>query len=316
MGELDVGKEVISAAMRSIPFVGGQMVALMSGAARKRLVERMLDVLREMKYQMDDIRAEQVNTEFFESDEFQTLLALVLQEVQTTHDEKKLKMLAASLCNSGKVEFEAETRKELFIRVLRALSPEHIRVLAALVPCRVTAADFATMERPEGMSFVFQNGKEVVVYDTLAVGPIAPEPTEMPAQEKKSVRNDVFRNGRREAKVYPQFYAPKGERLLLLQGLASHGLVRESLRRNDDDFDKRYNLPKFDLSTRPSLPLRTFTISKFGERFLSFVSPTALDEPLPLSSRVAAMDLGIEDVLSVEEGDDDDEPSGPPPDSN
>jgi len=63
---------------------------------------------------------------FFEGDEFVTLLTLMLEQIQTTHDRKKLKMLATGLANSANAEFTAEGRKELFFRIIRDLAPHDL----------------------------------------------------------------------------------------------------------------------------------------------------------------------------------------------
>lgn len=65
---------------------------------------------------------------YYGSEEFQTLLALAHEQLWTTHDRKKLKMLAAALANSGSAPFHADD-KELLIRALRNLSPSDIATL-------------------------------------------------------------------------------------------------------------------------------------------------------------------------------------------
>jgi hypothetical protein len=87
-----------------------------------------------MKEEIDKVKEESMNLDYFASEEFQTLLALALEQLQTTHDKDKLKLLGAALAHSGFKEFDAETRKEMFIRALRDLSAAHIQMLAELLP--------------------------------------------------------------------------------------------------------------------------------------------------------------------------------------
>jgi hypothetical protein len=59
---------------------------------------------------------------------FQTLLALAQEQLWTTHDKKKLKLLAAALANSGTELFRNDD-KELMVRALRAVSPSDFETL-------------------------------------------------------------------------------------------------------------------------------------------------------------------------------------------
>jgi hypothetical protein len=70
---------------------------------------------------------------YFESDEFLTLFTLTLEQIQTTHDKAKLKMLATGLANSANSEFTSELRKELFLRIIRDLAPQDIGTLKGMV---------------------------------------------------------------------------------------------------------------------------------------------------------------------------------------
>jgi hypothetical protein len=121
-------------ALNLIPVAGSPISALLSGVAQRRLHERIIDLFQTMKEEIDKIKEESMNSDYFMSEEFQTLLALSFEQLQTTHDKIKLKLLGAALAHSGFKEFDAETRKEMFIRALRDLSAAHIQMLAELLP--------------------------------------------------------------------------------------------------------------------------------------------------------------------------------------
>ena len=91
-------------------------------------------MFRAMKERLRELDQDKVNIGFFESEEFQTLLALALQQLQTTHDKEKLRMLAIALANGGTAEFADQSRKELLFRILRDLSPQHVEELRRLLP--------------------------------------------------------------------------------------------------------------------------------------------------------------------------------------
>ena len=276
--EADPGHEVINIAIKMIPIVGSGIDKLMSDLAQRRLVERILDVFGQMKSQLYVLMEDQIRKEYFTSEEFQTLLALALQEIQTTPDRKKLEMIAAALCNSGKVQFQAETRKELFVRVLRSLSPEHIGIIHSLAPVVLSDPDLSRM-RSSGMDwssqgdFVTEDGEGIALYYPL-------------------------KPGNNPKNLYPIIRAPKGEQLLLLQNLASHGLVEETFafpqsagpekqlplsEINEETLGKQqtkalvekmrqFRKSSAPLPKPPALPIRCFRMSRFGEQFVVFVT--------------------------------------------
>lgn len=152
--KLDVSKEIVLAAIAAVPYAGSPITSLLSGSATRRIVERAVEMFQAMKERLEQLDETKVNTVFFESEEFQTLLALALQQLQTAHDKTKLQMLACGLANSGAMEFSTDTRKELFIRILRDLSPNHIAMLRALLPSeryRDASPDFwPAVHNPKG----------------------------------------------------------------------------------------------------------------------------------------------------------------------
>jgi hypothetical protein len=84
--------------------------------------------LVELRKQIEAIRDSIPDDSFYGSEEFQTLLALAQEQLWTTHDKEKLRMLAAALARSGAREFQADD-KELMLRALRAISPTDLRNL-------------------------------------------------------------------------------------------------------------------------------------------------------------------------------------------
>jgi hypothetical protein len=132
---LVTGQDVaLDAAINAVPVAGSSIAALFSGLARRRIRERLVTVLNLMKAEIESVGEKSVCKEFFDSEEFQTLFSMVLEQLQTTHDHEKLRLLAMSLAHSGFNDFSAENRKELFIRAIRDLTPIHIDFLSELLP--------------------------------------------------------------------------------------------------------------------------------------------------------------------------------------
>jgi hypothetical protein len=95
--------------------------------------ERAADVFEAFKERLEQMEKGKLDVNFFESDEFLTLFTLTLEQIQTTHDKGKLKMLATGLANSANSEFALEVRKELFLRIIRDLAPQDIGTLKRMV---------------------------------------------------------------------------------------------------------------------------------------------------------------------------------------
>ena len=71
--------------------------------------------LRRIRKQIDAIRESIPDDSVYGSEEFQTVLALAQEQLWTTHDREKLRLLAAALAHSGAKEFQADD-KELMLR--------------------------------------------------------------------------------------------------------------------------------------------------------------------------------------------------------
>jgi hypothetical protein len=111
-----------------IPYAGSAINEIANGLAQLRVQERLNDVFDAMKERLDTVAEDKVDKEYFHSEEFQTLLYLLLERLHTTHDKKKLRMFGNALGNAGLIEFKT-TDKEQFVRVLRDLSLSEVQAL-------------------------------------------------------------------------------------------------------------------------------------------------------------------------------------------
>lgn len=111
-----------------IPGAGSAIQSLLDGRARANVKRRSLDLFIEMRKRIEEVRDRIPNAVFYGSEEFQTLLSLAQEQLWTTHDEKKLKLLAVALANSGTEQFQHDD-KELMLRALRAVSPSDLETL-------------------------------------------------------------------------------------------------------------------------------------------------------------------------------------------
>jgi|ERR1700730_9589644 len=221
--KLDGGNEALNALIASIPLAGGALSSILAGRAQRRMQERVTDVFEAFKERVEQMQEDKIDQKFFESDEFLTLFTLTLEQTQTTHDKAKLNMLATGLANSASSDFVSESRKELFLRILRDLAPEHVSVLHEMRP-------------------VEQFGR-------------------------KGVRLPVD--------------SPTGDRLAVLQHVASQGLVTESLHVEklptvNFSHPGAYHMIQKYLETPPS---KSYLLSDFGVQFLNFFESESAKRP-------------------------------------
>jgi hypothetical protein len=132
--EVDVTGEVLRAFLPLIPWLGNAIQSLLAGKAQRRLAERIQALLEELRKLMSEMDESKIDKEFLEGEEFQTVFTQVLEQVRLSHDRAKLKTLAAVLANSSAPPFSQDGRKELFLNVLRALSPHHVLTLRSMMP--------------------------------------------------------------------------------------------------------------------------------------------------------------------------------------
>lgn len=147
-----------------IPGVGTAVQSLLDGRARASLERRWLELFIDFGTRIKEIHASIPDASYYGSEEFQTLLFLALQQLITTHDRKKLRLLADALANSGAIPFQAED-KELFLRLIRDLSVSDIsalrdeRLLSSISPSHpitYTADEIAQFSRLASMGLLIE----------------------------------------------------------------------------------------------------------------------------------------------------------------
>lgn len=124
----DLSAMTVAGILSLIPGVGSAIQSLLDGRARANVERRWLDLFREMRKRIEEARDSIPDAAFYGSEEFQTLLALAQEQLWTTHDKKKLKLLATALANSGTKQFQNDD-KELMLRALRAVNPSDLETL-------------------------------------------------------------------------------------------------------------------------------------------------------------------------------------------
>jgi hypothetical protein len=109
-------------------------IELMNKVANKRMYERVRDMKDTMHSRLNDVDRSKVDKGWFQSEEYQTMLFEAVRQVTTTADRKKIAMLGNALANSGTTDFQNEHRKELFLQLIRDITPQHIAMLRRFMP--------------------------------------------------------------------------------------------------------------------------------------------------------------------------------------
>jgi hypothetical protein len=147
-----IAEIALRTAIAGIPYAGGPILEIMNGLAQRRVAERLDVVFAAMKQQLELISKDKVNQAFFNSEEFQSLLYLLLERLHATHHKEKLKTFGRALGNSANTDFQ-ENDKEQYIRTLRDLSLEDLQTLRKLadiqkLPSHLRTAGLVKSENP------------------------------------------------------------------------------------------------------------------------------------------------------------------------
>jgi hypothetical protein len=122
----------LAAALAPWPLVSQIMVSLITSSSG-RSEKRFLRVAEALNEQYKQIEEKIPDATYYESEEFQTLMGLVIERLHTTCDDEKLKMFGNALANSGSSEFQTDHRED-FIRILRDLGTADLDELKTFAP--------------------------------------------------------------------------------------------------------------------------------------------------------------------------------------
>ena len=169
-------KSALAGKISLLPFgVGSAINEMMTQLAFRRVHERMQALMEEMTGRIRDLGEDKIDREFFRGEEFQTLIFEAIHQLHVTHHKKKIEMLGKALANSGANEFKEETNKELFMQLVRYLSPQHIDMLHQLLPRDATSANYLNsigwQQRPE----IQGAGANLLILQMLAANGLAEE---------------------------------------------------------------------------------------------------------------------------------------------
>jgi hypothetical protein len=244
---------VLEAGWALIPHIGESIAGLLHQWRTRQAFECLQALREEMARWIAKIDETKLDREWFKSNEFRALLFSVVQQLQLTADQEKVKMLARALVNSGSKVFDKEERKETFVALARLLTSQHIRALLAL--------------RAPTLQAQTEKGKYVDLQRNL--------------QEAKEIWGAKWRDDL-EGILWlerPKLYATPSN-LIVLQPLVGYGLVEEELEMPElrepnisaiRDLGEVRSLIRDLLKSLQVPPSRIFSLSPLGSDFLEFM---------------------------------------------
>jgi hypothetical protein len=99
-----------------------------------------------IKERIEEIRESIPDDSYYGSEEFQTLLALAYEQLLTTHDRERLRLLAIALASSGCGIFHDDDKEQL-LRTFREVSLRDIHLLKTKVLVGVRFRGYEVRER-------------------------------------------------------------------------------------------------------------------------------------------------------------------------
>lgn len=170
--------------------VGAAIHEMLTQLAFRRTYQRMQEMFEQMNRRIDALGDGKIVPEWFRSEEFQTLLFEAFHQLRVTEDKSKIKMLGTALANSGATEFNDEDRKEMFLRLIRELMPQHIVLLRRLLPNHVR-----WQMRPQ----ITAEGTDLLALQMLAANSLVEEGLETKEVRMPSVDITSSRSGAERA---------------------------------------------------------------------------------------------------------------------
>jgi hypothetical protein len=166
----------VAGAISLIPCgVGATINEMLTQLAVRRTNERMKEMFDQMAERISKLGDENINRGWFRGEEFQTLLFETIHQLHVTQDKTKIEMLGKALANSGATEFKEETRKQLFVQLVRELTPQHISSLRQLSPRPKPEKDFPDWWAWNNRPNILGRGNDLLILQMLAANGLVVE---------------------------------------------------------------------------------------------------------------------------------------------
>ena len=124
--------EIVSTITSAIPYLGGPINSIISGALTKRRLARIIDFLNDLAKDLSNFKTE-VNNEYIQTDDFEELFENTLLKVAEERNEKKRIFYKSFLINSMKFPQDSYDEKNQILKQLEQLQIGHIFIIKAIL---------------------------------------------------------------------------------------------------------------------------------------------------------------------------------------
>ena len=130
--EIYSSNSFVRAAITAIPYVGGSIDILLSNRAQSIFQKRIMFFIFSLAKELETLKVDEVNKEYFESDEGIDLLLKAFDAAIKTRNEEKLALYSKILRGASETKNKETNMGESFLTVLTELSIEEIQLAKIL----------------------------------------------------------------------------------------------------------------------------------------------------------------------------------------
>lgn len=126
-------RTILRAGVMAIPHVGGSLDFLLSSSGQKFIMKRIEYFITELQNELANLKENQINKDFFETEEGFDLIIKAFGSASRTRQVKKLNLYARIVKSAinDSIDFEEE-EPEIFLKIVEELSVKELRVAKCL----------------------------------------------------------------------------------------------------------------------------------------------------------------------------------------
>jgi hypothetical protein len=128
----DLALDAVSAAVSMVPWLGGPLSAVLSGASFGRRIDRVKEVVTTLAIQLQNFKSE-ASEQYVKTDEFHELFEKALRSAAEERNEDKRRIYRDFIVNAIRQPSQSPYDERVrILRVIEDLDLDHIRVLRAI----------------------------------------------------------------------------------------------------------------------------------------------------------------------------------------
>lgn len=118
----------LRAVINGIPYIGGSLDVLLSSKGQKIVQDCVIQILDNLKIEMDCIQKSMIDKEYLESEEWFDLIVRGIEAATRTRDKEKIRLYAKVLRGAVTIQDREEFSPEEYLSILTELTPREIEV--------------------------------------------------------------------------------------------------------------------------------------------------------------------------------------------